>query len=138
MSNRFFNYDLHDGLQSNEFNAGAGFISESGELFFGGVNGYTSFKPWEIRTDTVKPHLAITKFQILGSDAQQALSLDGKVELKHYNNSFSIEFVALQFSNPAKNQYAYMLEGYQKEWTNLGTTNKVIFLIYLPENLFSG
>lgn len=127
VSNRFFNYDLHDGLQSNEFNAGAGFISESGELFFGGVNGYTSFKPWEIRTDTVKPHLAITKFQILGSDAQQALSLDGKVELKHYNNSFSIEFVALQFSNPAKNQYAYMLEGYQKEWTNLGTTNKVIF-----------
>lgn len=124
---RFFNYDLHDGLQSNEFNAGAGFISESGELFFGGVNGYTSFRPWEIKTDTVKPQLAITKFQILGRDGSQSLNAEGKIELKHYDNSFTIEFVALHFSNSAKNQYAYMLEGYQKEWTQLGTANKVIF-----------
>lgn len=124
---RFFNYDLHDGLQSNEFNAGAGFISGSNELFFGGVNGYTSFKPWEIKTDTVKPQLAITKFQVLGKDGADTFDSDGVIELKHNNNSFSIEFVALQYSNPAKNQYAYMLEGYQKEWTNLGTTNKVIF-----------
>ena len=124
---RFYNYDLHDGLQSNEFNAGAGYISDKHEIFFGGVNGFTSFYPWEIIADTVKPHLAITNFQILGNDQTQLLNSGSEIKLKYYDNSFSIEFVALQYSNPAKNQYAYMLEGYQKEWTNLGTTNKVIF-----------
>ena len=51
----FKNYDSNDGLQSNEFNAGAFFRSSSGEMFFGGINGFNRFFPKKIQDDRQIP-----------------------------------------------------------------------------------
>ncbi|MEE9463291.1 MAG: two-component regulator propeller domain-containing protein, partial [Bacteroidales bacterium] len=60
----FRNYDEEDGLQSNEFNTGAYHLSESGEMFFGGINGFNIFHPDSIRENVFIPPVLITSFKL--------------------------------------------------------------------------
>src|SRR4030095_3038429 len=77
-----FNYDVHDGLQSNEFNSYAAFKAPDGEMFFGGIEGYTSFYPEQIRRDNTQPFVAITGILLDGNrllnlaDYQQSKIID--------------------------------------------------------------
>jgi hypothetical protein len=132
----FKNYNVHDGLQSNEFNAGAFFQSDKHEFYFGGVNGYTSFFPNEIKEDTIKPKVFIAGLTVPGGESADFLSNGKKKEIKldYSQNSFSVNFIALQYSNPAANQYAYMLEGFHKNWINSGTVNQINFSQLPPGN----
>jgi len=61
----FRKYDVGDGLQSNEFNGGASFKSKSGELFFGGINGFNRFYPEKIIDDKQVPVVLITDMLLL-------------------------------------------------------------------------
>ncbi len=115
----FINYDVTDGLQSNEFNSGALLKSKSGELFFGGMKGFNSFFTDDIKTNNTVPEIAITAFKIFNI-AQPGEILNGDtITLAHNENFFSIEFSALNFTNPVKNKYAYILENYNASWTNV-------------------
>lgn len=113
----FLNFDVTDGLQSNEFNAQSFLRSKAGELFFGGMKGFNSFFPSEILTNPTMPNIVITAFKKF--NIRQPLEIfDGDtIRLKHNDNFFSFEFSALDFTNPGKNKYAYLLENYNKDWT---------------------
>lgn len=110
----FRNYDVTDGLQANEFNQGAFYRSRRGELFFGGINGLNAFFPDSIKDNDIVPPIYLTSFTVF----DKPLRLTGKqrIRLAHDENFFSFEFVALNFTSPEKNQYAYMLEGLDKNW----------------------
>jgi len=60
----FRNFDVHDGLQSNEFNSGSFYKSKRGEFFFGGINGFNAFYPENIESDPNVPPVIFTDFQI--------------------------------------------------------------------------
>ncbi|MEJ2196368.1 MAG: two-component regulator propeller domain-containing protein [Ignavibacteriaceae bacterium] len=62
--NVFTNYDMDDGLQSREFNGQAEFYSSTGEMFFGGINGFNSFFPDSLRNNPYPPRVAITDFKL--------------------------------------------------------------------------
>jgi ligand-binding sensor domain-containing protein len=112
----FVNYDVNDGLQSHEFNFGAGLKNKRGELFFGGMNGFNSFMPEEVIRNVHVPTVVITAFKIF-SEIQKKEICDGDtIRLSHNQNFFSFEFAALDFRNPFKNKYAYKLENYDKYW----------------------
>jgi len=115
----FINYDVTDGIQSNEFNSGASLKSRDGEMFFGGMRGFNAFYPNEIKINTAKPPIVITafkKFNII----QPGEILDGDtIILSHDENFFSFEFSSLDFTNPSKNRYSYILENYSNNWTNV-------------------
>ena len=51
---------MRDGLQSNEFNGGAYHQSSSGEMFFGGINGFNAFLPEQVRENAYVPPVALT------------------------------------------------------------------------------
>ena len=131
----FHNYDVNDGLQSREFNLGAGFKRASGELYFGGINGFNAFFPSRIRRNRHVPPVVITDFKIfnepvpVGPDSPLKTSISEATEitLSPEDSVISFEFVALHFSDPAKNQYAYMMEGINKEWVDLGTRRYVTY-----------
>lgn len=129
-------YDVHDGLQSNEFNSYASFKAPDGEMFFGGIEGYTSFYPEHIRRDNTSPFVAITSLVLEGnkiinlSDFQESKT----IELKYKDNSFTVNFIGLHYVDPQKNQYAYQLEGFQKDWTYSGNSSRVIFSQLPPGN----
>lgn len=119
----FRNFDASDGLQSNEFNQGAFCRTRSGMLLFGGIEGLTAFHPDSIVDNNTVPPVVLTSFKIFERPAvlSRAISTVGSVTLQHWENFFSFEFCALDFTAPEKNRYAYMLEGFDGDWVQAGT-----------------
>jgi len=132
----FKNFDVMDGLQSNQFFWGAGFKGINGELFFGGTSGFNAFYPSELTNNDHIPPVVITDFKILnqpveigakGSPLSKAISLTKKIELTYNQNVFSFEFSALDYSAPNKNRYAYKMEGFDKDWIYSGNRRFVTY-----------
>lgn len=119
----FKNYDVSDGLQSNEFDAWAFLRSSNGEMFFGGINGLNSFYPSKIRDSSYIPHIVLTSLKVFDKELRldKPLMKLREINLSHKDNFISFEFSALDFSNPDKIQYAYKLEGFDKDWVFSGT-----------------
>jgi hypothetical protein len=117
LTETFVNYDALDGIQSNEFNAGAFFKNEKGEIFVGGMNGFNIFLPSDIRTNHNIPRIAITGFRIFNELTDLVIDQGDTINLRYSDNFFSFEFSALDYTNPAKNWYHYRMEGYDPEWT---------------------
>jgi signal transduction histidine kinase/ligand-binding sensor domain-containing protein len=120
----FRNYDASDGLQSQEFSAGAYYRSPGGEMFFGGIGGFNAFYPERIREDNpYVPPVVLTSLTQGGEplDVGLAASSLEAFTLNWPNNFFEFEFAALSFSRPEKNQHAYMLDGFDKDWVQAGT-----------------
>jgi signal transduction histidine kinase/ligand-binding sensor domain-containing protein len=117
-TNTFRTYDKYDGLQSNEFNQGAYFMGYDGELFFGGVNGFNSFFPDRINDNENIPPVYITSFKVFDKviNLPGSITSTREIELSYSQNFFSFEFVALSYTLPEKNKYAYMLVGFDKDW----------------------
>jgi len=116
-------YDMSDGLQSNEFNSASAWLSPDGEMFFGGINGYTSFRPEEISENSIVPTVALTRIMVPDLDLPnpQPLSSRAAVTLPYRHNDIHVQFSALSFRQPEKNRYAYRLEGLEEQWTEAGT-----------------
>jgi len=119
----FVNYDLSDGLGGTDFIALVGLKSSNGQYFFGGEHGLNAFTPGKINRNP--PSLIFSDLEIsnksvfsMKNDSPLETSLYDLdyLELDHDNNDLSFEFAALHFSNPQKNQYAHMLQGYDKDW----------------------
>lgn len=138
------NYDVEDGLQDNEFSEICGFKRANGELVFGGINGFNVFYPNQIVKDTSKPKLFFTDFYILNELVQPGQEMNGKIvlnksieytdkiKLRNTQNSFSLGFVGLHFNAPQKNKYKYLLEGFDKEWTNTGSSYRIAKYTNIP------
>ncbi len=138
-SNTFRNYDVQDGLQENEFNGNAYFASKNGELFFGGMNGFNSFYPSEIKDNPNIPPVIVTDFKIFNRSVlvysdledsgenysdliylEKSITETAQIELSYRHNFFSFDFAALDFAAPNKNQYAHKMEGFDDEWIFIG------------------
>ncbi len=126
---QFRNFDVTDGLQANEFNTGAYCKGSNGEMFFGGVNGLTAFFPDSIHDNPYIPPVDITVMKTRKGNVFNGGSLaeGDTVVLNYDDNDFTISFVALNYTQPEKNQYAYKLEGFDARWINLGTERQVRF-----------
>ncbi len=121
----FVNYDYKDGLQDRVFGAGmrnrpARFKGRDGTLYFGGRNGFNFFHPDQIKQDSSLAPVVITQFKLFDKFVNGANELK-EIILQHDENYFSFEFSSLSFRNPAKNQYAYKLEGVDKDWIYSGS-----------------
>ncbi|MEO6851412.1 MAG: two-component regulator propeller domain-containing protein, partial [Mucilaginibacter sp.] len=126
----FENFDEMDGLQGREFNIYAALKTHSGELIFGGSDGFNIFDPASIQPIKNKPRLAFTDFQLFNKSIvpneiinghivlAKAISVTHNIILNHSENVFSIEFAALDFINPGKVKHQYMLEPFDKDWVN--------------------
>ncbi len=118
----FRNYTPDDGLQSYEFNTNTYCKSRAGEFFFGGINGLNSFFPDSVRDNPHVPNVVITGFKIFDQPANlgQATETVGSITLRYTESVFSFEFAALEYTNPRRNNYAYMMEGYDRDWVLSG------------------
>ena len=120
----FKNYDTSDGLQDREFMIGAYYQNASGEMFFGGVNGFNAFRPADIRDNPYVAPVVLTSLTQGGVDVEPGAAIESLMEatFRWPNNFFEFEFAALSYSQPDKNQYAYQLEGFRDEsWNDIGT-----------------
>ncbi len=122
-------YTASHGLQSNEFNHGAHYRSPSGELFFGGVNGFNAFFPERIEANQHVPPVVLTGFTRLGQPVrfEQPVFDVSRVSLGYRDHSFTFEFAALDFTVPNENRYRYRLEGFHDNWIDNDTRRWVSF-----------
>ncbi len=128
-SNTIISYGVSDGLQSYEFNVGSSFKSSTGELFFGGVSGFNAFYPDSIKKNLHIPPVVITSFEIISPFGKRVVPILGKEEVI-INDDFSminIEFSALDFTRPEKNNYQYKLEGLEEDWIDIGSRRSATF-----------
>jgi signal transduction histidine kinase len=121
------NFDAGDGLQSKEFNSGSCARMKDGELFFGGVEGMNSFYPNQIQDNPIPPKVVFTGFWILNEPVEIDLSGKTPFHLESGQNFIDIEFAGLDFYDPASNQYAYKLEGFDKNWIVSGNRRFVSY-----------
>ncbi len=106
-------FDISDGFHSRQFNDGAYLKRADGTLYFGGINGVNYFKPESLSVSNYEPNVVITSIKIF----DKRLNGERKyLRLKSNQNFFSFEFSALDFTNPRKNRYAYILQGLEKNW----------------------
>jgi ligand-binding sensor domain-containing protein/signal transduction histidine kinase/DNA-binding response OmpR family regulator len=121
-------YTLSDGLLGNQFNYKSGIKTSDGKLFFGCLNGFISFDPLAFTGNDYIPPVVITGFRLFNTvETQLAGNATGEIHLKYNQSSFSIDFAALSYTAPEKNKYAYILEGFEKDWTQLTGNNSVTY-----------
>ena len=113
------------GLQAEEFNFGAHYAGRSGRLFFGGAKGYNAFDPARIRFDVTPPPIALTAVLELGKSLPAAPAF--AMPRLHFRDVVSFEFAALDFAAPRANQFAFKLEGFDKDWEHAGTRRTVTY-----------
>ena len=116
----FTTYDSSDGLQSNEFNSNAYFRTHNGTMYVGGINGFNLFRPENVRPNPFAPQVALTGFEIFNQPTKVDLSGREPIQLSYKQDFISFEFAAFDFQAPQKNQYAYKLEGFDKDWIQAG------------------
>ncbi|NQY63850.1 MAG: response regulator [Alteromonadaceae bacterium] len=161
-SETFKNYDINDGLQDNEFASGSYYKSKSGELFFGGINGFNHFYPENIKDDTTVPTVVLTDFLLLNksvtiaqsgtdnnnADRQQTVKQQPfelpkvinqleQLTLSHNETLIAFEFLALHFSEPMSNQYAYKLEGFDDDWIATDAKNRRATYTHIPAGSYT-
>ena len=124
------NFNVADGLQENEFNNASYLKTRNGTLIFGGVKGLTVFHPDSLRFNTVLPQTRIVGLQV--NNKKYDIAGRSSVVLAHYQNLLTFDFAALEFTNPAQNQYRYQLVGVDKNWVDLGNKNSIQFANLAP------
>jgi signal transduction histidine kinase/ligand-binding sensor domain-containing protein len=130
----FTNYDFSDGLQSNQFSRGAAYKSSSGEMFFGGVNGFNAFFPEQILDNPYPPPVVITTLSIFNKVVSTNLLPNERIELTHEDNFLSFDFAALDYNNPEQNQYAYKMVGVDEDWVYIGNRRHTDYPNLRPGN----
>lgn len=116
----FRNFTPRDGLQGEEYAQGSHFLGKkTGEIFFGGINGFNSFYPDQITDNKHIPPVLITSFKKFGKEVQLDSNITSKkfIELSYRDNFISFEFVALDYIFPAKNKYSFKMEGLDPDWS---------------------
>jgi signal transduction histidine kinase len=131
VTKKFTNFYDKDGLQGRDFAAGnrdqaARCKGKGGILYFGGSNGFNFFNPDQINADSSLAPVVITQFKLFDRLVKGANETK-EIVLKHFENYFSFEFSSLSYSDPGKNQYAYKLEGADKDWVYSGTRRYVAY-----------
>ncbi len=116
---KFRNYDINDGLQSNEFNSGAYYKTSNNELLFGGINGFNIISPDNIPFNQYKPLVNITNIKTdnISYSFSPYSKNPKKASFANQQNNISFEFASSDYANTPKNNYEYKLEGYDKRWT---------------------
>jgi ligand-binding sensor domain-containing protein/class 3 adenylate cyclase/predicted metal-dependent HD superfamily phosphohydrolase len=136
LSKSFVNFYESDGLPSNEFNVGAfGIDTEKNVIYFGSINGLTSFNPQAIKSNNTAPRVVISNVMIANKTLditskgplKTDLAFTQNIDLTYKENPIAIEFAALHYSNSNKNEYAYMLEGLDDDYNYTGTRRLAIY-----------
>lgn len=115
-------FNTSDGLPSNEFNQGAFHKSKDGIMYFGGIKGIAAFHPDSIKENPYIPQVVLTSFKVFEKNylMDTTIYYKKKIVLNYNQDFFSFEFASLSYLFPEKNQYAYMMQGFDPDWNYSG------------------
>jgi len=125
-----------DNLQSQQYNYKAYYKDSSGKLYFGGINGFNAFYPNQVKSMVTTPRISFTNFQLFNKDLdinaensplKKSINYTQEIVLNHDQSVLSIEYASLSFIAPNKIQYAFKMDGFDKNWNNVGRQRKATY-----------
>jgi signal transduction histidine kinase/ligand-binding sensor domain-containing protein len=131
----FRNYSKGDGLQGDEFIRQSFMKTRKGEIYFGGYNGFNTFFPEKLEDNDFIPPVYITDFQIFNKPVDFGvqegqfpthISEAKEIHLTWQQSVFSFSFNAINYTSPGKNQYAYIMEGFEPEWNYTNSSRRYV------------
>jgi ligand-binding sensor domain-containing protein len=125
---QFVHFGVEAGLQSAEFNLGAAAISPSGELYFGGTNGFNVINTEDVNFDVVNQDVSFSKVIINNKNYLNYLTNNDSLILKANQNNIIIEFSSLNYKNSLQTIYKYRVINYQNSWRTKDVNNKYVEL----------
>jgi signal transduction histidine kinase/ligand-binding sensor domain-containing protein/DNA-binding response OmpR family regulator len=133
-TNKIHNYNGHNGVQPNNFVHDAGLRLSNGELFFGGQEGFNYFNPAYLKKNNNIPSVLITDLRVSNQSVSatedgpinEHISIAKKINLD-YKQNFALSFVGLNYTSSEQNQYAYKLEGFDKDWNYVGNATSASY-----------
>jgi ligand-binding sensor domain-containing protein/signal transduction histidine kinase/DNA-binding response OmpR family regulator len=141
VTRKISNYSYHNGIQHNIFILGSGLRLKNGDLFFGGHEGFNYFNPSNLKKNNTVPPVIFTDLKISNQSVvpsddgpiQENIITANKINLD-YKQNFALTFVGLNYTAPEQNQYEYKLEGFDKDWINIGNASTVSYTNISPGN----
>jgi signal transduction histidine kinase/ligand-binding sensor domain-containing protein len=133
-------FDRRDGFRGPLQN-GAAFRSKTGEMFFGGIGGVTSFWPQNMKPNKSAPRVVLTDIKVMnrslrpcvaGSPLAKAAPLADTLTLSYRDSVITFGFAAINYWLPQKNQYSYKLEGFDREWSDVGSKREATYTNLSP------
>ncbi len=114
----------------------------NGKLYFGGVNGITSFNPENIINNQLIPRVILSQFKLFnkvinnktGDVLKEDISYTDEIHLKHNQSSFSFEFSSLNYTLPEKNKFKYILKEFDTDWTYASIEEQATYTNVPPGN----
>jgi ligand-binding sensor domain-containing protein len=144
---RIARYDAKDGLQSDSFAGADGATSRTkdGRLYFGGMHGFNVFDPDALEASRRIPPVVLTDFLLFnksvrpGASAQisKEIGFVDAIGLAHADSLFAFQFAALSFRQPAKNRYAYRMEGLDDHWIETDAGDRKAVYTRLPSGRYT-
>ncbi|MDR1455245.1 MAG: response regulator, partial [Tannerella sp.] len=132
----FSNFDKNNGIFIAEFTPGSGLVTADNEVFFGGNNGFVSFSPRKIRKNGYIPPILITGVSVNSRELDNAAMRDRPLRLTYRQSNMAFGFSALNFIYPRQNEYAYKLEGFDREWNYAGK-RRVAYYTNIPPGTYT-
>lgn len=124
-----------DGLQSEAFIMASALKTRNGEFYIGSINGFNTFYPHQLKLNTQKPNVVLTSLEIFNQKIEtqkdgilpEAIDHLKEIHLSHKDNVVTLTYAALSYCTPQKNQYAYILEGFDKGWNYVGSQHSTTY-----------
>jgi len=131
---KLFLYSQDNGVQSDSFLTGSALKASNGAIFFGGANGFNYFRDFDIKLNRNIPPVIFTSLNVESKQTttenteplSQNISQSTEVRIK-YKQDFAINYIALNYTLPQQNHYAYMLQGFNKSWKYVGTSTTAYY-----------
>lgn len=132
----FMVYQFSEKTYGNHFNENANIYSSNGYMLWGSLDGLLIFNPESFIAETNTPPVTLTNMEVdnqslkageQGSSGHYAINYNKNIKLSYKENTFTIEFATLDLKDSRKNKYTYILEGFDKRWSNISTLNTATY-----------
>lgn len=142
---KFRNFTESDGIQSNQFNSSSYCRTAAGQMYFGGINGITTFRPELLIDNPYTPEVVITNLRLFNKTVRpddetgilnRNICHTDRITLSASQSAFSLEFVVSNYISGRHNTFAYKLDGYDKEWYYL-TDSRSVSYSNLPQGSYN-
>ena len=127
-------FTRHDGLVGEQFQPNATLKASDGRIYMGTTGGFSFFYPYQIKANSKMPPVYITSLDVLSGEERPAdalpldLSLTKELELGYRDTRMlTFAFAALSYCSPEKNQYAYIMEGFDRDWNYVGSQHRATY-----------
>ena len=137
---RIRNFDEYDGFPDVSMEEGVILKTHKGELWLGSRKGILKLMPEELMPGKVDYNTYIVDCQVnninfrhINPDGapEKSITYAERIELEYKQSMFTFEFAALNYINPRRVSYRYILEGYEKEWHE-GGRNRIAAYTNVP------